>query len=228
MVLIGHLRRLTGSFNSGNGSSVLLADSEQRKRMLKGGWQEARYVALDLETDGLEPDKHRILAAGWVPLSPPWIELKQADYGVVRSTQPLSQSAVIHGLSEQDLRHGEPLAKVLRRLARWLDGAVLVAHHAPFDWEFLRRAFAQENIPCQPLALLDTLRLEQKRLSRHKDWLERNELTLAACRQRYELPAMQQHHALSDAVACAELFLAQAYAYSGAQKTSLKQLLRQA
>lgn len=228
MVLISRLRQLAGTFSNTADSSLIDTDSAQRRAMLQGRWQDARYVALDLETDGLEPAQDRILAAGWVPIAPPWIELNQADYGVVLSTDPLSQSAVIHGLSERDIRHGEPLPKVLRRLARWLDGAVLVAHHAPFDWEFLRRAFASEDIICKPLAILDTLRLEQKRLSRHKEWFERNELTLGACRERYHLPAMQQHHALSDAVACAELFLAQAYAYSGAQRTTLKQLLRQA
>jgi DNA polymerase III subunit epsilon len=191
-------------------------------------WQVLPYIALDLETDGLEPSRDRILAIGWVPIKPPRIRLFEADYGVVQSDAPLSQSAVIHHLSEQDVQRGEPLRKVLQRLARHLHGAVLVAHHAPFDWHFLRLAFAAEGIECKPLAVMDTLRMEKNRLRRQKEWLDRGELTLGACRERYELPATRQHHALSDAVACAELFLAQAYHISGRHSMSLKQLLRYA
>ncbi|RUO30212.1 exonuclease domain-containing protein [Aliidiomarina soli] len=224
-MLISLLDKL-GQLGQGMQSNIINSDGRERQASLQGRWQQARYVALDLETDGLDPEQHRILAIGWVPLSVPRIALNAADYGVIQSDQPLSQSAVIHQLSEQDIQGGEALAKVLKRLAKSLDGAVLVAHHAGFDWQFLQRAFNQQGVACQPLALMDTLKLEQTRLQRQKDWLEKGELTLAACRQRYGLPPVRQHHALSDAVACAELFLAQAYKIVGAQKTSLKGLLR--
>lgn len=207
-------------------STLLYSDSKEARQSLQGPWQEARYIALDLETDGLSPQQDRILAIGWLPIEPPRIKLNRADYGVLKSDQPLSQSAVIHQLSEGDMQGGESAAAVLRRLAKSLQGAVIVAHHASFDWQFLQRAFARADIECRPLALMDTLRLEQNRLQRQKDWLEKGELTLAACRERYGLPPMRQHHALSDAVACGELFLAQAYHIAGPQSLSLKGLLK--
>lgn len=222
------LKQVLGKLSKGMHGQVINAQSPERQAQLKGPWQEAKYIALDLETDGLDADKDAILAVGWVPLAPPRIRLYEADYGVIHSQQPLSQSAVIHQLSEQDLRGGEPLHKVLQRLAKRLDGAVLVAHHAPFDWAFLAHAFAHHQIECQPLALMDTLQIERQRLARKKQWLDKGELTLGACRERYDLPAMRQHHALSDAIACAEVFLAQAYRIVGNQPTSLKALLRYA
>lgn len=207
--------------------SMQATDSEGRLQ-LKGRWQAARYIAVDLETNGLQPGHDAILAIGWVPIAPPRIRLNEADYGVIKSSQPLSQAAVIHQLSEADVRGGEPIENVLRRLALRLDGAVLVAHHASFDWAFLNHAFTKYSIPCRPLALMDTLRIERKRLARKKNWLNRGELTLAACRERYGLPAMRQHHALSDAIACAEVFLAQAYQIVGTHQVTLRQLLRYA
>ncbi|MGX5913362.1 3'-5' exonuclease [Aliidiomarina sp. Khilg15.8] len=200
----------------------------QRHRQLARPWQEQRWLALDLETNGLDPVQDGILAAGWVPVLPPRIRLFEADYRVVRGTDTLSQSAVIHQLSSRDIAGGQSLKKVLKPLAQSLDGAILVAHHARFDWQFLQRAFREAAIDCQPLAILDTLKLEQNRLSRQRDWLQPGELTLAACRERYDLPRSRQHHALSDAVACAELFLAQAYAVAGKQTMSGAQLLRAA
>lgn len=200
----------------------------QRHRQLARPWQEQRWLALDLETNGLDAAQDSILAAGWVPVRPPRIPLFEADYRVVRGTEALSQSAVIHQLSSRDIAAGQTLSRVLKPLAQSLNGAILVAHHARFDWQFLQRAFAEAAIECQPLAILDTLRLEQNRLQRQRDWLQPGELTLGACRERYDLPKSRQHHALSDAVACAELFLAQAYAVAGKQKMSGAQLLRAA
>lgn len=202
--------------------------AEQAKVPLRGRWQDAPYLALDLETDGLEPQQDAILAIGWVPLVPPRIKLNEADYGVAKSERQLSQSAIIHQLSESDMRAGEPLEKILNRLAKRLHGAVLVAHHASFDWAFLQREFTKYEIECRPLALMDTLKIERNRQARQKSWLQRGELTLGACRERYDLPDMRQHHALSDAIACAELFLAQAYQIVGGQQTSLRELLRYA
>ncbi|MCC5880357.1 MAG: 3'-5' exonuclease [Idiomarina sp.] len=208
--------------------NIIASKGGDRQQQLRGRWQDARYIALDLETDGLDPAVDAILAFGWVPLAPPRIRLFEADYGVVKSEKSLSQSAVIHHLSEGDIRSGEPIERILKRLAEHLDGAVLVAHHAPFDWQFLQQAFNEHQIPCQPLALMDTLKIERNRLARKKDWLEQGELTLGACRDRYDLPTMRQHHALSDAIACAELFLAQAYQVVGSHEVSLRELLRYA
>lgn len=222
------IKTIIGQVNRSVKGNVLESRGNDRQDQLKGRWQAARYIALDLETDGLQPEQDAILTVGWVPIAPPRIRLFEADYGVIKNNQPLSQSAVVHQLSEADIRGGEPLENVLRRLASRLDGAVLVAHHAPFDWAFLRLAFARFNISCTPLALMDTLQMERQRLARKKAWLEKGELTLSACRQRYGLPDMRQHHALSDAIACAELFLAQSYQIVGSHQTSLRELLRYA
>lgn len=222
------IKSIISQVNRSVKGNVLQSRNNDRQAQLKGRWQDARYIALDLETDGLQPEQDAILTVGWVPIAPPRIRLFEADYGVVKHNRPLSQSAVIHQLSEADVRGGEPLENVLRRLALRLDGAVLVAHHASFDWAFLRHAFAHFDIPCTPLALMDTLQIERQRLARKKAWLEKGELTLGACRTRYGLPDMRQHHALSDAIACAELFLAQSYQIVGSHHTSLRELLRYA
>ena len=55
---------------------------------------------------------------------------------------------------------------------------------------------------------LCTLRLEQQRLARREQPLQRGELTLATCRRRYQLPDYPAHNALWDALATAELLLA--------------------
>jgi DNA polymerase III subunit epsilon len=50
------------------------------------------------------------------------------------------------------------------------------------------------------------------------------DLTLDACRTRRGLPEHQRHSAGTDAVACAELFLAQIAQFGGAEKLTLRDL----
>jgi len=61
------------------------------------------------------------------------------------------------------------------------------------------------------LGVFDTLSFEKNKMSFDNEFqLHNSSLTLAACRTRHGLPIYTSHHAMDDAIACAELFLAQA------------------
>jgi DNA polymerase-3 subunit epsilon len=111
-------------------------------------------------------------------------------------------------------------------LSRALNDAVLVCHHKGMDWRFLKHIEAEYGIPFKPLAVFDTLAFEKHKLERkpHQPILG-GQLTLSACRRRYNLPEYNAHHALTDTVACAELFLAQCYGF-GASKSTLNLLIK--
>ncbi|MGL6010674.1 MAG: 3'-5' exonuclease, partial [Shewanella oncorhynchi] len=51
-------------------------------------------------------------------------------------------------------------------------------------------------------------------------------LRLGACRERYGLPIYTAHSALTDALACGELLLAQMAAMGGAAKLTVADLLQ--
>jgi DNA polymerase-3 subunit epsilon len=89
-------------------------------------------------------------------------------------------------------------------------GAVLVFHNAALDLAYLNRS--SERYFSAPLLLptVDTLALEHARLSRQGRVVKPGDLRLHACRNRYNLPAYPVHNALSDALATAELLIAQA------------------
>lgn len=209
-----------------------LTAQNTRLRTLKQDWQTADWLAVDLETNGLDCDASGILSAAWVPLNGQGLELSAARYHVVRSTMPLTQSAIYHGLREADIHQGESLERVMCQLAEALEGRILVAHNAAFDWRLLRQAADQTGIALNPLGILDTLTLERRRLHhqyRHDQMGQEpvGAYTLAACRQRYNLPDMPAHHALEDAIGCGELFLAQAWQMSCGRHLSTGDLLRQ-
>lgn len=204
-----------------------LQSYNHRRQQLGKDWRQQRYVALDLETSGLDPKVDQVLALGWIVITPPVLDYAQARYAVVQQQPELKQSPVVHGLVQRDFITATDVATVLEALAEVLNGAVLVCHHVGFDWQFLLRLAKAQQVRLRPLAKFDTLTFEAQRLRMQQQHIQRGSLKLAACRQRYGLPEYEAHQALTDAIACGELFLAQAYGYAGSAKVSLQEFLKQ-
>ena len=170
-----------------------------------------RLLAVDLETTGLEPARDHILSIGFVPVDGLRIVLSGARQLVVRSDAEVGQSAVIHGLTDDAVAAGVPLADALAALLAALAGRVLLAHHATIEREFLSAACERVLGGPLPCLSVDTMALEQRLLAR--GWGDEpppGSLRLSAARERHGLPRYRSHEALTDALACAELNLAQA------------------
>jgi DNA polymerase-3 subunit epsilon len=164
-------------------------------------------LAVDVETSGLSPARDRLLAVGWVPVDGRRIDLSGARRHVVRRDDP-GEAVIIHGLTHDDLEAGRPLAEVLAELRVALSGRVLLAHYARFDLAFLDAAFrAVGEQPVRPPDVC-TLELQRRLLTRHRE-VPHDALRLWRARARYGLPLTKPHDPLGDALACAELYLAQ-------------------
>lgn len=175
-------------------------------------WTEQTYVALDVESSGLDPRSDQLLAVAWVVIKPPIIDYASGRYFLLKHDRTdLKQSPVVHGLVRKDFIDPTHPAQVLHELAAVLNGHTLVCHYIQLDWGFLQQAAKQHGVNLAPFAKFDTLAYEAQRLKRHQHHIARGELTLSACRQRYGLPEYNAHHAFSDAIACGELMLAQRY-----------------
>lgn len=168
---------------------------------------ELSLLAVDLETTGLSPARDHVVAVGWVPVDGGRIDLSGARRHVVRRDDP-GEAVTIHGLTHDDLEEGRPLAEVLSELEAALAGRALLAHHAPFELAFLDAAFrsAGERVTLPPAVC--TLELQRRLVARHGE-VPRGALRLWSARARHGLPVTQAHDALADALACAELYLAQ-------------------
>lgn len=164
-------------------------------------------LAVDLETTGLSAGRDKVLAVGWVPVDGARIDLSGARRHVVRHDDP-GDAVTIHGLTHDDLEQGRPLDEVLAELRQALAGRAFLAHHAPFDVAFLDAAFRSvgERPPQPPVVC--TLVLQRRLLSRHGE-IPRGALRLWRARAGYGLAPAKAHDALNDAIACAELYLAQ-------------------
>ncbi|GHA12535.1 DEDDh family exonuclease [Streptomyces echinoruber] len=155
------------------------------------------YAVVDVETTGLSRSDRIVSAAVYRldargEVEDHWYTLvnPECDPGPVW----------IHGLTSDVLREAPLFRDVAEEFAARLDGRVLVAHNAVFDWQMIAREYArvEREAPVRQrlctIALAKELRLP---LPNHK--LE----TLAA---HFGVVQRRAHHALDDARVLAEAF----------------------
>jgi DNA polymerase-3 subunit epsilon len=166
--------------------------------------------ALDLETGGFDPSKHDIVSVGMVPIRAGTIRQVESFYSLVRPTRPMSPDSIaIHGIKPEELEGAPRLRDVLPDINARLQEGVLLVHYATIDVPFLRDAYSSNRLRWPRPAIVDTARLLIK-LHRRDPFGPRREdvpTTLWQARAHFGLPEHRRHHALSDAVATAELFV---------------------
>lgn len=155
------------------------------------------YAVVDVETTGLARDD-RIVSAAVYRLDARG-EVEDHWYSTVNPQRDPGPTW-IHGLTTEDLVDAPLFTEIADDLATRLDGRVLVAHNAVFDWSMIAREYARARRTPPVRQRLCTIALA-KRLSlplpNHK--LE----SLAA---HYGVAQRRAHHALDDARVLAEAF----------------------
>lgn len=170
---------------------------------------DCEFLVVDIETTGLDAQRHQIISIGWLLVQQRQVMLETANYQLIRlgdgEQQGVGQSATIHGLHNHQVANGEELSEVLSRFLQIAAKKVLVAHHSVIEQQFLRKACQQCFGRAPQLKFIDTLQLEAKQLQRRNITVRQDEYRLPACLKRHQLPLLQEHNALEDAFGCALL-----------------------
>ncbi|MBN0044133.1 DEDDh family exonuclease [Streptomyces actuosus] len=155
------------------------------------------YAVVDVETTGLARDD-RIISAAVYRLDARG-EVEDHWYTTVNPERDPGP-VWIHGLTSEALEGAPLFGDVAEEFARRLEGRVLVAHNAVFDWQMIAREYARANREAPVRQRLCTIALSKTLalpLPNHK--LE----TLAA---HFGVVQRRAHHALDDARVLAEAF----------------------
>lgn len=171
-----------------------------------------RWLAVDVETTGLDPAADRLLSIGWVPVDGDEIILGGAGHVILRGAGgegSVGHSATLHGLTDDAVAAGTDPADAVAMLLRALAGRTLLAHFADLETGFLDRACRTHFGAGLTVPVADTMEREFRRFRDEHRQPRRGDLRLWAVRERYGLPPYKAHHALTDALAGAELWLAQ-------------------
>ena len=180
--------------------------------------EQAPLLALDLETTGLDSRRDSIVSLGLVPFDLRRIRCREASYWVVKPAGELSsQSVTFHHITHSDIHSAPGLDAVLEHLLTAMAGKIMVVHYRPIERGFLDQAVRQLLGEGLQFPVIDTMQLEARLHPRQRrpGWLRQLldqqavSIRLADSRLRYGLPLYSAHHALSDALATAELLQAQ-------------------
>ncbi|HAP77840.1 MAG TPA: exonuclease [Acidimicrobiaceae bacterium] len=161
-----------------------------------------RFAVVDVETSGLSTRWHHVLQVGVVVVDGDGTVLDRWSSLVAPRRRWWFRVGPtnIHGIRRRDVKRAPQGAEVFRELAQRLEGARFVAHNAPFDVAFLRKASRLHQVPLQIDEPLCTLRmsraLDPERLHSHR---------LADLCARYGIDLTRPHDALADADATAAL-----------------------
>lgn len=166
------------------------------------------FVALDIETTGLDASTADMLSVGWVVIRGGRIVLNSAEAWLVRPSGDVGASASVHGLTDTVVGSGDDWGDVLDNVVRVLSGRVLLVHHAGLDKALLDRMCLQRYGARLFVPVVDTMVLELRRQQRHHHLESGESLRLNDLRDAYGLPRYAAHDCLVDALATAELLLA--------------------
>lgn len=178
-----------------------------------------QYLALDFETTGLDARKEAILSIGYTVIEAGCVQLSQSGHHIVRTNINIPASSIaIHGITHDRMTQGEALHEVMDKVLCLMKNRVLLVHYATIEQSFLTQYFKRQYGFNLPLRFIDTLALELKKRRRAGNIVQGNQLRLFNLRKAYHLPRYQAHNAMMDAIATAELFLAQLAYYNAMPK----------
>lgn len=173
--------------------------------------KDVEFLVLDFETTGLDANKEKIISVGYTVIKNLHVIPSLSTHILVNPKQVLTEENVgIHQLTDDELKLGIPLTEAMDKLLLAMAGRVLIAHFDKIEKSFIYQAcWSLYQINALPMTMLDTLKIEQKKLQKLQQHLKPESLRLFSLRDKYNLPRYKAHNAMQDAISTAELFLAQ-------------------
>ncbi|RUS63186.1 DNA polymerase III subunit epsilon [Pseudorhodobacter sp. E13] len=181
-----------------------LLGKARNEKVANAALADLTYVVFDTETTGLLPgqgDEIVQIAAVRI-VNGKRVEAEVFDTLVNPGRSIPAASTVVHGITEAMVQGAPDIATAGRAFHKFAEGAVLIAHNAPFDMEFLRRHEPAIGATFDN-PILDTVLLSAVIFGQH----EEHSLDALTHRLSITIPEEARHTAIGDSVATADAFL---------------------
>jgi DNA polymerase-3 subunit epsilon len=158
------------------------------------------FVAIDLETTGLDAGRDAAVAVAVVPFRGG--EPIGGYETLVNPGRPIpAASTRIHGITDGMVAAAPPFGDVLEEIEAVCGDHVIVGHGVAFDLSVLERARRAHRRPALPNTALCTMRLAA---ALHPGW---SDVTLEALAARLGVPVVGRHTARGDALVAGAMML---------------------
>jgi DNA polymerase-3 subunit epsilon len=167
-------------------------------------------LSVDFETTGLDAKADKLLSVGFIEVNQQQMALKTSYHQIIRTKRQLEESnVIIHHITDSQKDQGIDRKVVVDKLLNALAGKVMLVHFARIEKQFLAQACMKIYGIAPVFPVIDTLAIAKRQLDKRDVAYDPSELRLSNLRHKYQLPEHNAHNALSDAIATAELFMAQ-------------------
>ena len=156
------------------------------------------YIALDLETTGLNPASDRILEIGAVKVRNGKIT---ATYETLVNPGMKIGPRIeeLTGITDEMAAGGRETAAAVKELVEFCEELPLLGHNILFDYSFVKRSAVNLNLKFEKEGI-DTLKIARTLLP------EMESRSLEALCRHYEIPQEKAHRASFDALAAMKLY----------------------
>ena len=170
--------------------------------------QQKRQVVLDTETTGLSTaDDHRIIEVGCVEIINRRLT-GETFHQYINPERDIDAGAMeVHGISNESLLDKPKFAEIVTDFMRFIDGAELIIHNAPFDLGFLNHELAKIDTETRQISDVATV-LDTLKLARDKHPGQKNNLNALCKRYDIDNSNRELHGALLDSEILADVYLA--------------------
>ncbi|HSQ42429.1 MAG TPA: helicase C-terminal domain-containing protein [Fibrobacteraceae bacterium] len=180
------------------------------------------FIAIDLETTGLDNDKDEIIEVAFVRFVNG--SATETFDCLVKPGQPVRPFIhTLTGIDPEELANAKPFAEIAQSIVEFIGQDPLVAHNASFDVRFLKQALEKAGLPLGLHPVFDTLlfsRIIWQKVANHR---------LETLLTVLDIPRETSHRAQPDARACGELFclaLAELERLSAFERQKIARLVR--
>lgn len=163
--------------------------------MLDRNWREQTYVSFDTETTGRYPLTAEICELSGVK----WRDGKEVGTfsTLLKPSKPMTIDNIqIHGISNNMVENAPLIKDKIAEFHEFVQGCVLIAHHAPFDLGFVAVEFEKAGLPLPNLPVICSSLLARQVIDETPDH------RLQTLVQHFKIDGGQAHRALDDARSC--------------------------
>lgn len=165
-------------------------------------------VSVDCETTGLNPRKDDIVSIGAVKIKGSRILTSQSFYVKVKPRAELAANSIkIHQIRNSDVADEGPIRSELPAFLRFIGNRPLIGYWISFDVRMLNKEiFKMLNITLQN-PTIDVCDMYYERKYGNAPPGTKINLRFAAILEDLQLPPLQAHDALNDAISAAQMYV---------------------
>jgi len=158
------------------------------------------FISFDLETTGTLSHIDQILEIAAIKFQNGQPVDTYTSLVSIEAPIP-KEAAAVHGITDEMIKGKPPIKEVLPHFTHFCGDHVMVAHNAIFDFQFLSRALAEEQLAAPRGIVLDTCNLSRKTFTGLVNY------KLSTLCKYLKISSKDFHRAEADAISCGYLFV---------------------